>query len=116
MLWKQRKRSSDNPAFLINSLRQEEDDEVNQERIASIMGSWSGGILKRKRYSIKYFFNITGQHRVILEGNIKEREGMSFYLFQLIGTQFLNTISKDERLQFLLIRYRENWIFLKNFF
>ena len=87
MLWKQRKRSSDNPAFLINSLRQEVDDEVNQERITPIMGSWSGGILKRKRYSIKYFVNITGQHRVILEGNIMEREGMSFYLLQLIGIQ-----------------------------
>ena len=43
--------------------------------------------MKRKRYPKKYFFNITGQHPVILEGNIKEREGMSFYLFQLIGTQ-----------------------------
>ena len=87
MLWKQRKRSSKNPALSINSLRQEVDDEVNQERIAPIMGSWTGVILKRKRYSKKYFVNITGQHRVILEGNIKEREGMSFYLFQLIGTQ-----------------------------
>ena len=87
MLWKRRKRSSDNPAFSINSVRQEVDDEVNQERIAPIMGSWTGGILKRKRYSKKYFVNTTGQHRVILEGNIKEREGMSFYLFQLKGTQ-----------------------------
>ena len=87
MLWKQRKCSSDNPAFLINSLRQEVDDEVNHERIAPIMGSWSEGILKRKRYPKKYFVNIKGQHRVILEGNIKEREGMSFYLFQLKGTQ-----------------------------
>ena len=46
MLWKQRKRSSDDPAFSINSLRQEVDNEVNQKRIAPITGSWSGEILK----------------------------------------------------------------------
>ena len=44
-------------------------------------------LLKKKRYSKKYFVNITGQHRVILDGNIKERGRMTFYLFQLIGTQ-----------------------------
>ena len=73
--------------------------------------------MKRKRYPKKYFFNITGQHPVILEGNIKEREGMSFYLFQLKGTRYLNTISlskssisviRRKLLQFLLIRYRKN--------
>ena len=87
MLWKQRKRSYDNPAFSINSLQQEVDDKVYQDRIAPIMASWSAGILKRKTYSKKYFDNIMGQHWVILDGNMKERGGMTFYFFQLIGTQ-----------------------------